>query len=257
ADERLNLHTLNLPDEVRVLLERLRVHQPNSRKIRLGQANDGGYILPASVLERCSRLVSIGISNDSRFEEDWFEATGKPVSMFDGSGPCPAICQRWPSGDRTPIRFTQRHVGNTPEQVTLADAIAGPPGLLLKMDAEGAEYETIPLTDLSGCAALLLEVHDLGQPAYRTRLVDILRQIDRDFVLVHLHGNNCRTALPLPASLQGAGAGLPAVIELTFVNRRHHGPLLALDDARYPIAGLDAPNDPSLLDHDLAWVNRY
>ncbi|MGI9253411.1 MAG: hypothetical protein ACR2J8_06675, partial [Thermomicrobiales bacterium] len=42
ADERLNLHTLNLPDEVRALLERLRVYRSDSSKIRLGQANDGG-----------------------------------------------------------------------------------------------------------------------------------------------------------------------------------------------------------------------
>ncbi|MGI9253483.1 MAG: hypothetical protein ACR2J8_07045, partial [Thermomicrobiales bacterium] len=141
--------------------------------------------------------------------------------------------------------------------VTLAEAIAGEPDLLLKMDAEGAEYETLPITDVSMCAAVVLEVHDLDEAEYRVRLAAIMERLEPDFVLVHIHGNSCCPALPLPRVLQGAGDGLPRVLEFTFVNRRLHRAPLELDDGTFPVPGLDATNVEDVPDLRLGWVNRY
>jgi len=217
---------------------RLRVYQADSPKIRLGSANGGGYVIPESLLRESSALVSIGIAHDSRFEEDWFELTGKPVEMFDGSCDCPAICSRWPAERNARITYTRRFIGNDPEMVTLGSILAGRQDVLLKMDAEGAEYHTLPRVDLSRCSGILLEVHFLNGDRGQRDFARMLDQINRDFVLVHLHGNNCCGSAPLPEELAGRGDGLPLVLELTFVNRRIHAAEPALTRERFPAPGL-------------------
>jgi len=50
--------------------------------IRIGNAGDGGYVIPASALDEVEHLVSIGISDDWTFEEE--AARRSPAIRIDG-----------------------------------------------------------------------------------------------------------------------------------------------------------------------------
>ena len=50
--------------------------------IRIGNAGDGGYVIPARSLNAVEHLVSIGISDDWNFEEE--AARRSPAIRIDG-----------------------------------------------------------------------------------------------------------------------------------------------------------------------------
>ena len=54
--------------------------------IRLGKNNDGGYIVNAIDVNNTKNLISLGISFDYSFEEDFFKMNNKTnVRTYDGS----------------------------------------------------------------------------------------------------------------------------------------------------------------------------
>lgn len=51
--------------------------------IRIGSANDGGYVLPQRVLSNTRGLVSMGLCDDWSFEEAFHEESKAPLVVFD------------------------------------------------------------------------------------------------------------------------------------------------------------------------------
>jgi|GEM_PF-1941085 len=241
------------------LVRDLRVHDPGCGFVRLGGPNDGGYVIPRILLESASRLISVGVGEDSRFEEDWFALTGKPVETYDGQWPCHDICRRWPDEVGNRIRHTVQNVGDAEGMTPLRRIVEDREGAVLKIDAEGAEYGLVPGCDLSRLDGIVLECHELERAERRAELRGMLRHLDRDFVLVHLHGNNFSGVVPLPGALQEDGDGLPACLELTFLSRRLASPK-ALRQGPFPTPGLDRCNTSRIPlvppDYQLRWVNR-
>jgi hypothetical protein len=106
---------------------------------------------------------------------------------------------------------------------------------LVKIDIEGAEYDILDdvIDDRDRISGIILELHDCG--GHWRRIERLLARIEPEFVVAHVHGNNCRPLVP--------DTGVPEVLELTFVHRRF------VDGAsgprrRRPLVGLDAPNIP-------------
>lgn len=72
------------PDSTALNLHFLRPHAAGPL-IRVGRAEDGGYVVPAAAVEKTTLLLGIGINDDWSFEED-FEAKNPAVRVVGVDG---------------------------------------------------------------------------------------------------------------------------------------------------------------------------
>lgn len=105
--------------------------------------------------------------------------------------------------------------------------------IVLKMDIEGAEYETLAGVARWGEAVDLLLVEFHGIDADAARFNAVMGELSRLFVPVHLHGNN---SAPLTAD------GFPSMVEITFAARRVLPQPIEVAERAYPDEHLDRPN---------------
>jgi len=150
-----------------------------------------------------------------------------------------------------PHRHLRRRVAGSASSsldITLTDLLAdipeqGSADVFLKMDIEGSEYEILP--DIArnhhrfGC--ITGEFHSLD-----TRTADFneaLALMAGQFVLVHVHGNNCGPYDPI--------LDFPVSVELTWVHRSTVDKPPLPSRKPYPRPDLDQPNDPRRPDHPI------
>lgn len=204
-------------DRVRQLLRSLWPIDPGRPLIRIGPEGDGGYLVPDD-LAGIRYAFSPGVSTESGFEAELADR-GLRVFLADYSVDGPATAH--PS-----FEFDKRFVGCLTDErfITLDDWHAAKLGddasdLLLQMDIEGAEYETL----LAATPALLqrfrivvLELHWLPQLwnelffALATRALEKLLQTH---AVVHIHPNNCC------GSVTTSGIEIPRIAEFTLLRR--------------------------------------
>ena len=53
--------------------------------VRLGKANDGGYVVPANAVKESDLLLSFGLDDDWSFEKDFYKTGNKNIIICDGS----------------------------------------------------------------------------------------------------------------------------------------------------------------------------
>ena len=236
---------------------------------RVGNTNDGGYVLPMSKLAGIEALISFGVSRDWSFEKGLKEIIPNLViHAYDHTvgergfvqeivlGVIRMILlksnfQEMRSRLRTYLGYRsffsgsvihhRERIFNRVDRATDAtiqktfDRLIDVSRVLVKMDIDGGEYRvTSELLEYSRkIDVLLVEFHDT-EP-YRELFVTQVKNILVDFEIVHVHGNNFGGI---------ANDGLPEVLEITFVNRR-----LVRSGAprrhQLPLAGVDSPNDPT------------
>lgn len=203
---------------------------------RYGGEGDGGYLLPET-LENVTAVFSPGVAQTSLFEA-YFADLGIPCFMID------------PNVDNPPIRhsnfiFERMALGPTSipgSQIALEDWVtkyAQEGNLVLQMDIEGAEYESIlaaPRNILSRFGYIALELHDFTALASRSggRLIRAtIQKLLESHLPIHVHPNNCCRPLRTKRIL------LPNVIEVSFARRD-----LVLAAGEYAVLPhpLDAPN---------------
>lgn len=151
-------------------------------------------------------------------------------------------------------RFVQRFITDTdgPSSLTWRALVAehlppaptdGRPDVFVKMDIEGSEYRVLPdlLADGARITGMAIEFHDCD--LLWERFEEFMAAASAHFHVAHLHGNNY---VPLIA-----GTRTPRVLELSLVNRRLVEGAPAPSAAAFPLAGLDAPNDPARPDYPL------
>ncbi len=234
--------------------------------VRVGSANDGGYVVPLDAVEAADVLLSFGLSHDWNFERDFknrnpraivhcYDHTVTVLSALQYSiGQLARFLLRFDlrylrrafawidyllffGGDK--IHYRQRiwhdRDGNS---ATIADAFARLPKgakVFVKIDIEGSEYGI--LDDLLGHAkdivALASEFHDVDTVAERFNAA--VGKIKQDFYIVHIHGNN----------LGGMTSfNFPIAPEITFLNKRFFAAVPPPSRLKYPVPGLDSPNWP-------------
>lgn len=213
-------------------------------KVRVGNAYDGGYVLPAAALE-CEAVLSIGVGPDVSFDIALAER-GARIAQFDHT-------VEKPPADHANCTFYR--LGWGPESrddlLSFDDILArfnrlGRRRSLLKFDIEGAEYDVLNRLDpeaLRRFDVIVCEIHQLDRLLetgfYETarRCLDTLTTFHAP---VHLHANNYA-----PVSMV-AGIPVPTVLELSFLRRdldTFGGP------SGEPIPGpLDRPNHPYRVD---------
>jgi len=203
--------------ELQGLITRLHPLATEFDLIRLGPEKDGGYLVPDD-LEGIEACFSPGVSTSSDFELACAQR-GMQVFLADYSVDGPATRH----GN---FHFTKKFVGATTSErfMTMADwvrqaAVATDSDLLLQMDIEGYEYETLlsmPDELLKRFRIIVVEFHRLhhlwSAPFFRLA-VSAFAKILQTHACVHLHPNNCRSSICMQ------GLEIPRVMEFTFFRK--------------------------------------
>lgn len=234
--------------------------------VRVGNPNDGGYVLPERAIGPAGCLLSFGVNDDWTFEQDFHRRNpGCLIHAYDHTVNRRHFYRRakmdfkrclqlkrgaydrfkksreiyrdyreFFSSNR--VHFSERIFDrldgeNDATMEKVFARVAGDFKVVVKMDIEGSEYRVIrPLLQYQDRVDLLIvEFHDSGP--LRLTFLDCLRQVSERYQIVHVHGNN------------GGGAaadGLPDILEITFLSRRFNVPPVYRDEL--PLKGLDAPN---------------
>ena len=200
---------------LRALLKSLAPVLPGRDLIRLGPAADGGYLVPDDLrgIEAC---FSPGVSSVSGFEKDCAKL-GMNVFLADRTVAGPAE-------PHPRFNFIRKHVGAVTDDdvMTMDDWVRrsvpdSQSDLLLQMDVEGAEYETLlamPDGLLRRFRIAVIEFHWLdhlwSKPLFQLAS-SAIRKLLQTHTCVHIHPNNCC------GSLKRAGLEIPRVAEFTFL----------------------------------------
>jgi methyltransferase FkbM-like protein len=209
-------------------------------KVRVGRDFDGGYILLDDFVA-VGTALSIGISDDASWDLSIAERN-IPVHQFDHS------IERGPIGHPL-ITFHKLAVAaaDAPGALSLDTIVnrhlAGCERAILKIDIEGNEWQVFDAASPSALdrfSQIVCEFHALqhiGDQGYTELFRSVLDKLRRHFEVVHVHGNN---ALPM---VNVANVALPALLEVTFANRRHYQ--FVETNEVFPTA-LDQPNIPGM-----------
>jgi hypothetical protein len=248
--------------------------------IRVGREHDGGYVLPADVIDRSAALLSLGVNDDWSFEEGVHGRNpGIRVVCVDGNASLSRIVlkamrkalemigalltgqkdklvrnARYLSRPLPFWRFFARHellrlmVAETAgsRRITLPDLMdrVSPPGAehwtILKSDIEGSEYAVLASAGDWMRRVSALVIEFHGLDRNWQQFVSCLDRLLREFHIAHVHGNNFDGMIP--------GTSVPVTVEVTLVNRAFAPGPRSLTPGPYPLAGLDMPNNRKLPD---------
>lgn len=203
---------------LRALLQALRPVEPGIELVRIGPDKDGGYLVPDD-LDGIRHVFSPGVSTESGFEAQLAER-GMQVFLADYSVDGPAV-------PHPRFVFDKRYVGCMTDEryLTLDDWHAAKLGadssaeLLLQMDIEGAEYETLLAASpqlLGKFRIMVIEFHSLGQlwnEPFFALASRAFAKLLATHAVVHIHPNNCC------GSVKSAGIELPRIAEFTLLRR--------------------------------------
>jgi hypothetical protein len=225
-------------DQLKELIKALRPVKTKFELIRIGGANDGGYLIPND-LEGITACFSPGVADTASFEADLCKR-GIGSHLADGSVDCA------PSGF-TPLGFTKKYLDGYDDEnnITLRTWMHNQAEyhfheeFILQMDIEGGEYTTIiatPQDTLRRFRIICIEIHDtdawFNSIAWNT-VSTFFAKLTEDFYVVHNHpNNNC-------GSVTAGGFLLPRVFELTLLRKDRSDALGFVEDLPHP---LDARN---------------
>jgi hypothetical protein len=225
------------PAEIRDLLQALRPLAGDFELIRIGPEMDGGYLVPND-LAGIRYAFSPGVSTESGFEAE-LAGRGMDVFMADYSVDGPA-------SQHPRFVFDKRFVGCVTDErfITLDDWHTAKLGadqseLLLQMDIEGAEYETLLATSpelLRRFRIMIVEFHwlpPLWNRPFFALVERAFRKLLSTHAVVHIHPNNCC------GSVKSSGLEIPRIAEFTFLRRDRLG--VTRFQTTFPHA-LDRPN---------------
>jgi hypothetical protein len=242
-------------------LSSLTVYDVHSNKIRLGNQQDGGYIVNQTILDNTQRLVSIGIGGEDNFELQWAEKFPNiPIEAYDGTYPCNNLCHKFPDRINKNIFYVHHNVGFEEKQIPINTIVDSKNNVLLKVDIEGGEYKVFDnfFPSANNLTGLILEIHDLHVPENRYKIRDLITNNFKNLMLFHIHGNSWGGTFDLnliPHMNDGITIkGFPHVLELTFISK-HLVEKFQVDSGQFPVSGLDNSNKHDAPDINLYWVN--
>jgi hypothetical protein len=225
------------------ILSVLRLLEPRKAadhtKIRVGTVGDGGYV-QLDDLKGISHAFSFGVSDNDDWDVTMANA-GIPVEQFDHS------VDRAPSTHPL-LHFHRKMISISPgrDTATISDLVAehsklAAPDLILKMDIENGEWDVFdhaPGPVLAKFAQIVCEFHNLSHltgSAFRTRAHRVFEKLNKYFVPIHVHGNNCSRIANI------CNIPVPDLLEITFASRARYR--FVENDETFPTP-LDAPNCP-------------
>ena len=242
-------------------LQYLITYESPVEKIRLGNKNDGGYVIAnLSLAEEQQPVydayISAGVSNEESFTRDFIHgshglAEGSHSSHCLAKDRCFAFdgtIEDYPYEYTTNITFIKKNIGpeNTANTTNMLDILSKFENIFLKMDIEGGEYPwLLSLFEhnvLKNIKQITMEFHGINDDSWNTcyeAKVECFRKLSETHYIIHAHGNNWGPRTE----------NIPDVIELTFL-RRSDFTTLNLNKEQLPCI-LDSPNKSDTSDYDL------
>ena len=200
--------------DISKILKRLLPYKTGFDLIRLGNDNDGGYLVPDD-LSNISRNYSAGVGDLTKFEEDLEEKYSIPSSMVDFKDVDPKLLPK-------KSKFIKKKIGisSYEENLSINDWLDNESGeIILKMDIEGDEYLTLSsMSDknLKKIRILVIEIHDLRHLrnySFFKTFEKVLLKLNNFFYVCHLHINNVSKVKDI------GGYSVPDMLEVTLIRK--------------------------------------
>ncbi|MDP1614438.1 MAG: hypothetical protein Q8L68_01435 [Methylococcales bacterium] len=239
--------------EIANLLKKYQAYETNGplRLRRIGKDHDGGYVVAELALEQADIIMGFGIYDDSSFEEQASMIYGKRSYGFDGS-----VLLQQPAHKLfhfSPLFLisheeTKKIQGRYSNAASFDDMIQifhlEEKKLFIKMDIERSEYTTMPdvLRHASKITGITFELH-FGDDEDIPLALDLLKQIQKDFFLIHVHGQNPCNRF----SVSNVKGEIPRFLELSYINKHLVKSAELAVNQRHPTP-LDMPNNPKYPD---------
>jgi hypothetical protein len=192
-----------------------------SNPVRMGSANDGGYVLNRITDENF--LLSIGIGQNAEFERECGKYLNYGVA-YDGTiASLPAEFPKKFSWIATNVHGTSQQLSNFAtinEVFENCRSLMGHslPKILFKIDVEGSEYsifESVDEENMLLCSQIVMELHNFATNLLSDidLLIKLFDKLNLTHSLVLFHANNYDFDLRIGAWC------VPNAIELTWVHR--------------------------------------
>ena len=196
------------------VLKKLLPRKINYDLIRLGEDNDGGYLVPND-LKNLNKNYSAGIGDLTKFEKDLKERFAIESYMLDFNKIDTSIL---PAGSKF-IR-KKMGIGLNEEVLTINDWLDSEEGeIVFKMDIEGDEYLTlasISQENLKKIRIFVLEIHglrNLRNQFFFETFEKVFSKLCDLFYVCHLHVNNVSKVKNI------GGFKIPDMLEITLIRK--------------------------------------
>jgi hypothetical protein len=215
------------------------------KKIRLGNKNDGGYVIgELGNIYDC--YISCGVSIEESFSRDFiirYNMNEYNSFAFDGT------IEHYPYNYTRNISYIKKNISNYNNQYNtdLTYLLKTYKSIFIKMDIEGGEYSWLLNLDqrlLENIMQMTIEFHGINNDSWLAKYeekVICLNKLLNTHYIIHAHGNNN----------VGTTNRIPDVIELTFVNKKYFKETPELNKLPLPDKKLDNPNTPRQKEIDL------
>jgi hypothetical protein len=177
--------------------------------VRIGNdITDGGYVVPKLAVDSADAVLSLGIGDDSSFDQHWHQINPNAVihsydATINNYQPDPPVHHYYENVGKQFIRseFT--------EFATAMDRIPGN-NVFVKMDIEGGEYTLTRdiLTHQHRIVGMVIEYHGAASTSQHCFLEE-LPVLTQHYQCVHIHANNSGPVVD----------EFPDYLELTFLRR--------------------------------------
>ena len=251
--------------------------------IRIGNDNDGGYVIPKSIIKNCDSLLSYGINKNWSFEKDFinknpsltvhcYDHTLNVFSLFiftfksiflsilhfllldkkrflNASSGINILPKYFTFFNNKASHFKKR-IWNFKNRnsITVKDSIEKIPSynskkIFIKMDIEGAEYKVLYDVYKPKKNVVGLAVEFHNIDKKYKKFNLIIDELLKNYHIVHIHGNNYSKII--------ANQNFPSSVEITLINKLFIKHPIKKSTKNYPITGLDQPNKFSKPDYKL------
>lgn len=231
-----------LPQHLSDFAKKLRPQKTRFDLVRIGGAEDGGYLLPDDLVD-IAVCFSPGVAETATFEADLLQKMGINSHLADYS-------VNQPPKNFKPSSFTKKFVGTVNDQMYMTldkwvseqKEFESGKDFLLQMDIEGWEYPSLLSVSedvLKRFRIIVLEVHDIeswGHPPFFRMVEACFAKLLQHFYVVHNHPNNFCGVINM------GGFEAPRVVELTLLRKDRSDTLGYCEQFPHP---LDAPCVPS------------
>lgn len=211
-------------------------HNTGFTKKRYGRNQDGGYILLSELCGKSKFVYSYGAGDDTSFEEDISkEKSVEAIFLHDNTVNFTTQNQK--------IFFKKEPLSRDFISHLVSNKHDDEKGLILKIDTEGAEWDT-----LSNCNEKIFEIFSQIVVEFHWVKEDnefqktLLEKLLKFYYIFHLHGNNW----------VGSKNGIPEVLEVSFV-RKDLINNAEVEKSGFPVKNLDYVNCPYRGDFILDW----
>jgi hypothetical protein len=238
------INKMTTPQRLINLCQKMRPVRTQFELVRIGSANDGGYLMPDD-FESIAVCFSPGVDVNASFELDLHKRKGINSHLADYSVDGP------PMGFK-PKSFTKKYLGTVDDSIFTTldtwvrgqDEFLSTDDLVLQMDIEGGEYLSLLGASeevLKRFRIIVVEVHHIqswGEPIFFRVAETFFEKLLKHFYVIHNHPNNCCGLVNL------GGFIAPRVFELTLLRKDRSEPKGFCNQFPHPLDG------PNLSDRD-------